>query len=293
MRIRFLLRIFVPKIAKMEKLRYYILTLCLCLSVSFAGASKVWNAKNIPVPYLQNSTQYVSDPDHYIDKQALDSANFYLDKLNKECRVQNVFVIVGKVENGDAFRVAQDLGNDYGVGDKKTRRGLVVVVAVEDHKYFIAPGMGLEGELTDVDCDDIARACIVPNMKKNMPAEAVVATSRAIYNKVKSGRTGIESVDEGTVNGEEDWALVIILFLLFFGVPIYYLVRYILEQVGVLKPRPKGKGRNQNRRRNDDDDWLPPFFMGGGGFSGGGGGGFSGGSFGGGSFSGGGSGGSW
>ena len=181
MRIRFLLRIFVPKIAKMEKLRYYILTLCLCLSVSFAGASKVWNAKNIPVPYLQNSTQYVSDPDHYIDKQALDSANFYLDKLNKECRVQNVFVIVGKVENGDAFRVAQDLGNDYGVGDKKTRRGLVVVVAVEDHKYFIAPGMGLEGELTDVDCDDIARACIVPNMKKNMPAEAVVATSRAIY----------------------------------------------------------------------------------------------------------------
>lgn len=90
MRIRFLLRIFVPKIAKMEKLRYYILTLCLCLSVSFAGASKVWNAKNIPVPYLQNSTQYVSDPDHYIDKQALDSANFYLDKLNKECRVQNV-----------------------------------------------------------------------------------------------------------------------------------------------------------------------------------------------------------
>ncbi len=41
--------------------------------------------------------------DHYMDKQALDSANFYLDKLNKECRVQNVFVIVGKVENGDAF----------------------------------------------------------------------------------------------------------------------------------------------------------------------------------------------
>ena len=123
--------------------------------------------------------------------------------------------------------------------------------------------------------------------------EAVASVSRAIYNKVKSGRTGIESVDEGTVNGEEDWALVIILFLFFFGVPIYYLVRYILEQVGVLKPRPKGKGRNQNRRRNDDDDWLPPFFMGGGGFSGGGGGGFSGGSFGGGSFSGGGSGGSW
>lgn len=290
MRIRFLLRIFVPKIAKMEKLRYYILTLCLCLSVSFAGASKVWNAKNIPVPYLQNSTQYVSDPDHYMDKQALDSANFYLDKLNKECRVQNVFVIVGKVENGDAFRVAQDLGNDYGVGDKKTRRGLVVVVAVEDHKYFIAPGMGLEGELTDVDCDDIARACIVPNMKKNMPAEAVVATSRAIYNKVKSGRTGVMDVDEGTVE-EDDWAFVIFFLVLCFGIPAYYLIRYILEECGVIKKRQHRS--NGQRRRSRHDDWFPPFFLGGGGGFSSGGGGFSGGSFGGGSFGGGGSGGGW
>ncbi len=228
-----------------------------------------------------------------MDKAQKDSANFYLQKLKLECGVQNVLIIVGKVDNQDAFRMAQDVGNKYGIGYKKSRRGLVVVIAVEDHKYFIAPGSGLEGELTDVDCDDIARACIVKNMREDNPGEAVASVSRAIYNKVKSGRTGIESVDEGTVNDEEDWALVVILFLLFFGIPIYYLIRYILEQVGLVKPRPKGKGRNQSRRRNDDDDWLPPFFMGGGGFSGGGGGGFSGGSFGGGTFSGGGSGGSW
>ena len=38
------------------------------------------------------------------------------------------------------------------------------MVPVNDRKYFIAPGEGLEGDLTDVDCDDIARACIVRNM---------------------------------------------------------------------------------------------------------------------------------
>lgn len=275
-------------------LRRTFLSLWLLLFPLFIFAiGQEWSAENVPIPYLRDSTQYVSDPDGYLTKEERDSANFYLQKLNLDCGVQNVFILVGHVKNQDAFRMSQDVGAKYGIGYKSTRRGLVIVVSVEDHKYFIAPGMGLEGELTDVDCDDIARACIVKNMRLNQTGRAVVETSRAIYNKVKSGRTGIESVDEGTVNGEEDWALVIILFLLFFGVPIYYLVRYILEQVGVLKPRPKGKGRNQNRRRNDDDDWLPPFFMGGGGFSGGGGGGFSGGSFGGGSFSGGGSGGSW
>ena len=274
--------------------RYFLLFIGVAFSVLSLSASKEWNAQNVPIPFLQDSTQYVSDPDGLVGKAQKDSANFYLQKLKVECGVQNVLIIVGRVENQDAFRMAQDVGNKYGIGYKKSRRGLVIVIAVEDRKYFIAPGSGLEGELTDVDCDDIARACIVKYMREDAPGEAVASVSRAIYNKVKSGRTGIEQVDEGSVNGEEDWALVIILFLLFFGIPIYYLARYILEQMGVLKPRPKGKGRNQNRRRNDDDDWFPPFFMGGGGFSGGGGGGgFSGGSFGGGTFSGGGSGGSW
>ena len=273
--------------------RYFTLIVFVAFGILSLAAKREWKADDVPIPFLQDSTQYVSDPDGYVDKAQKDSANFYLQKLKLECGVQNVLIIVGKVDNQDAFRMAQDVGNKYGIGYKKSRRGLVVVIAVEDNKYFIAPGSGLEGELTYVDCDDIARACIVKNMREDKPGEAVASVSRAIYNKVKSGRTGIESVDEGTVNDEEDWALVVILFLLFFGIPIYYLIRYILEQVGLVKPRPKGKGRNQSRRRNDDDDWLPPFFMGGGGFSGGGGGGFSGGSFDGGTFSGGGSGGSW
>ena len=272
--------------------RYFTLIVLVAFGILSLAAKREWKADDVPIPFLQDSTQYVSDPDGYVDKAQKDSANFYLQKLKLECGVQNVLIIVGKVDNQDAFRMAQDVGNKYGIGYKKSRRGLVVVIAVEDHKYFIAPGSGLEGELTDVDCDDIARACIVKNMREDKPGEAVASVSRAIYNKVKSGRTGIESVDEGTVNDEEDWVLVVILFLLFFGIPIYSLIRYILEQIGLVKPRPKGKGRNRSRRRNDDDDWLPPFFMGGGGFSSGGGG-FSGGSFGGGTFSGGGSGGSW
>lgn len=275
----------------MRKQRYYILVICLWLSMCFSWASQVWNAKNIPVPYLQNSTQYVSDPEHYMSRQALDSANYYLDKLNKECHVQNLFVIVGNVESGDAFRVAQDLGNDYGVGDKKTRRGLVVVIAVNDHKYFIAPGMGLEGELTDVDCDDIARACIVPNTRNQLPSEAVVATSKAIYNKVKNGKTGISDIDDGTI-GEDDCFLVVILLLLFFGIPVYMLIHYLLEVFGVIKPDKSQTDKKQRSTRRHDDDIFPPFFFGGGGGRSSGGG-FSGGSFGGGSFGGGGAGGSW
>ena len=275
----------------MKYLVRYIFLACFCVSSLLPVGATVWNAENIPIPYLKDSRQYVSDPDHILDQQSLDSANHYLSLLNKECKVQNVFIIVNHVDNSDAFRMAQDVGNRYGVGDKKTRRGLVVVVAVEDRKYFIAPGMGLEGELTDVDCDDIARACIVPNMRNGDPDKAVLSVSQAIYNKVKIGKTGVGDIDDRNSDGS-DYVLMVLLLLVIFGVPAFLLVRYILEVFGIVK-KPMGNGNKS--RRNNHDDLIPPFFggcssFGGNSFRSGG---FSGGSFGGGSFGGGGSGGGW
>lgn len=263
----------------------YILIFLLSLLALWADAKQVWDADNIPIPYLRDSTQYVSDPDGYVGQMQRDSANYYLSRLNVECGVQNVLIIAGRVKDGDAFRLAQDVGNKYGIGYKGSRRGLVMVISVEDRKYFIAPGMGLEGELTDVDCDDIARATIVPNMRKDQPEEAVLALSRAIYNKVKTGRTGIDRVDKGPVEGEDDWLFIIILLLVLFVVPIALVI--INEKNG------GNKSGGKSRRRNRNDDWFPPFIFGGGGGFGSGGGGFSGGSFGGGSFGGGGAGGGW
>ena len=194
--------------------RFFILLLMIVSVFSSSFAQREWSAENVPIPYLKDSTQYVSDPDGYLSKDQKDSANFYLQKLNLECGVQNVLVIVGHVKDQDAFRMSQDIGEKYGIGYKKTRRGLVMVIAVEDHKYFIAPGMGLEGELTDVDCDDIARACIVKYMRLNQPGMAVVTVSRSIYNKVKSGRSGIPDVDDGPI-GEDEWGFIIFFLIIF------------------------------------------------------------------------------
>ena len=38
------------------------------------AAGEVWTAKNVPIPFLRDSTQYVSDPDGYVDKAQKDSA---------------------------------------------------------------------------------------------------------------------------------------------------------------------------------------------------------------------------
>ena len=268
-----------------------LLLIAVAIFVTATVSATAWSADNIPMVHLQDRNRYVCDPDNIISPTDLDSADVYLRRLDKECGIQTVFIVVNNVKGADCFRMAEDVGNKYGVGDKKTRRGLVIVVAVNDRKYFIAPGKGLEGDLTDVECDDIARECIVRNMKVNDVDRALLSTVRALYGKFKTGKV---VVDDDEVDDEDGGAvLFVMLVLLFcFGRPVCLMVLYVLEKLGLRKPRPK------KRRHRDNDDWFPPFFLGGGGSFGSGGGFSGGGSFGGvrsrgGSFGGGGAGGGW
>ncbi len=260
-----------------------IITVFLLLFYCSIIQAKVWTAEDVPMVHLQDRNRFVCDPDGILSNEARDSADIYLGRLYKECGVQTVFVIVNRVKDADCFRMAQDIGNHYGVGTRKERRGLVVVIAVDDRRYFIAPGKGLEADLTDVECDDIARACIVRYMRENDADKAVEETCKALFRKLSTGDAGTQDED-GELDGIGSIFVLIFFLLICFGAPFWAFITYILERLGIIKHRP------EKHRRNDDDDWMPPFLFGGGGgsFSGSGGG-----SFGGGSFGGGGSGGGW
>ncbi len=260
------------------------------LLVAVAVRARVWSADDIPMVHLQDWNRYVCDPDGLLSSAARDSSDIYLRKLHVECGVQTVFIVVDNVRNADCFRMAQDVGNRYGVGTSKDRRGLVVVLAVNDRRYFLAPGKGLEGDLTDIECDAIARNAIVSNMQQNDVDRAVLATTKALYSKLKTGSTGYERRQSEEDMGMEDWIELIFILLIFFGIPLWKLVQLLLVRFGIMDEPEKVK----KKRRGDDDDWFPPFiFGGGGGLRGGSSGGSFGGSFGGGSFGGGGAGGGW
>ena len=145
-----------------------------------------WNASTIPMVHLRDSLKYCCNPDNVIKDETVDSIDFYCRKL-KHKGIESVIVIVKKVKDADCFRVAQDIGNKYGVGDKETRRGLVIVVAYDQHKYFIATGNGLEQDLTDAECNRIANDYLKPAMKNGNPDKAMLNTVKAIHNKFDFG----------------------------------------------------------------------------------------------------------
>ena len=242
-----------------------------------------WNADNIPIPYLQDSTQYVSNPDNVLSQGAVDRMNDKLQQLNLELGVQSVVIVVNHIENDDPYRMAQDVGNKYGVG--YNNRGLVVVVGYEDHSITLAPGRALEGDLTDAECHRLEQQYVVPAMRAEMPDSGMIYLTEAIYSTLQKKQlpqmSNLLGQDDNSGEVATDIGLTF-LFLIAWCVLFVKLNRKYrwLGLLGAVSLLPN------------------PFYVAeashvsGGGFRGGGfgggGGGFSGGSFGGGSFGGGG-----
>jgi len=244
-----------------------------------------WNADNIPIPYLQDSTQYVSNPDTVLSPGAVARMNVTLARLKNDLGVQSVVIVVNHIENDDPFRMAQDVGNKYGVGYDD--RGLVIVVGYEDHSINMSPGRSLEADLTDAECHRLEQRYVVPAMRAEMPDSGMIYLTEAVYSTLqKKELPTMSSLSSNTADDEEDQMAIII------GITMLFLMTW-----GMMFLHMNSKYR-----------WLGlvgavsllanPFYVRtthysggggfGGGFGGGGGGGFSGGSFGGGSFGGGG-----
>ena len=152
-------------------------------AVSNNQEATLWNADNIPIPYLQDSTQYVSNPDYVLKQETVDKMNVTLKRLENELGVQSVVIVVNNIENDDPFRFAQEVGNKYGVG--YGNKGLVVVVGYQDHSINISPGRALEADLTDAECHRLEQEYVVPAMRAEMPDSAMYYLTEAIYSTLQ------------------------------------------------------------------------------------------------------------
>lgn len=146
--------------------------------------TSAWNAENIPMPHLEDESQYVANPDKVLSKETVDSMNVMLKKMDKELDIETAFAVVNHVEGEEAFRLAQDMGNKYGVG--RNDRGLVVVMAYGDHDINISPGTDLESTLTDGKCGRLLDDYAVPFLKKNQPDSAMLYLTRALLEVLRN-----------------------------------------------------------------------------------------------------------
>jgi len=71
------------------------------------------------------------------------------DELERATSDQLVIVTLKTLGNSDIADFGKQLGNYWGIGQKRLDNGVLLIVAPNDHKTRIAVGRGLEGLLTD------------------------------------------------------------------------------------------------------------------------------------------------
>jgi uncharacterized protein len=141
--------------------------------------------------------------------------------LFEKTGVAVVIVTVPRLEDETIDAFAVRAGSAWGVGRKKEDRGVVVALAVQERKIFIATGYGVEGFLTDGRTGAILDQDVVPLLRRNRYSEAMLAASSALVGAAASEYgVSIDGLESGRPAGRvanEPFPLSAALVLLLVG----------------------------------------------------------------------------
>lgn len=161
----------------------------------FAGSYS--SVDQVKMVYLEDSTRYVCNPDSILSPDSVAQMDAMIRFLEDSTSIQIVVVAVEKIESGDCFQFATDLGNHYGVGQKGSNNGLVILLSTQDRCIQFATGSGLEGYLPDAICNRIQRRYMNDALAEGKWDEGLTAGVRAVCGYLDgSMKPDIDSEDE-------------------------------------------------------------------------------------------------
>lgn len=191
----------------MKKLLFLFFILCVNL------AAKA-NYPSVPQPfrYVSDYTQTLSKADQHTLEQALQN---YAQQTSSQ-----IAVVIVPSTGGEAISsYSHHLFNLWGIGRQKLNNGVLLLVAKNDRKLFIATGRGLEGALPDAVAASIIRHDINPYFKQERYAEGIAKGLASIIAATK-GEYAAQQTEPEEAGVLPDFLLfifIVLFILLFFG----------------------------------------------------------------------------
>jgi uncharacterized protein len=254
---------------------YYLFTLLLLLAfapVNGQGLKELINKR----PEQKLVHDYAGVLNEY-EKQTLEQKLYRFDDTTS---TQIAVVLVKKLDGYSIEDAATELFRKWGIGNKKTNNGILLLAAIEDRKVRIEVGYGLEGAVSDYTAGEIIDNDIKPNFKAGQYYHGIDAAANSMIEAAKGRYKAPVGYDRR--KNKTDGGFTKLMVMMF----IIFIILVIISR--------KGGNNGGMMSRRGYTDWRPPVIIdwggsssGGGGWSGGGGfGGFGGGSSGGGGASG-------
>lgn len=152
-----------------------------------------------PVP-LPNPPTPVVDNANVIDAATEQRLNDILMNLseNAQANVEMAVVTVRTTGDQDIFDYSLAVMRGWGIGSEKTQKGgLLLLVAVDDRKYFTQVSRHLEGELPDGIVGQLQRQYLVPAFKQGDYSKGIYDTMMAYIATLADKRGfNVEGLDK-------------------------------------------------------------------------------------------------
>jgi uncharacterized protein len=118
-----------------------------------------------PISQLR-PTGYVNDFAGVLDQNTVAQLTNICQQIDQKAHAQIAVVTINSLEGSDIESYAVDLFKKWGIGSKSTNHGVLILLAVKDHKYRVEVGYGLEPILPDGKVGGFGREA-VPYLKQN------------------------------------------------------------------------------------------------------------------------------
>jgi uncharacterized protein len=118
-----------------------------------------------PTSQLKPSN-YVNDFAQILDDKTQRQLNDIAQQVDQKAHAQIAVAVINSLDGSDIESYAVDLFKRWGVGDKSSKRGVLILLAVKDRRYRIEVGYGLEPILPDGKVGGFGREA-VPFLRQN------------------------------------------------------------------------------------------------------------------------------
>ncbi|HXB20877.1 MAG TPA: TPM domain-containing protein, partial [Candidatus Solibacter sp.] len=130
-----------------------------------------WTLLAEPVKQLK-PTGYVNDFAGALDAGSAQRIAQISAQIDQKTKAQIAVVTVHSLDGSDIESYAVDLYKQWGIGAKSTNRGVLILLAVNDHRYRVEVGYGLEPILPDGKVGGFGREA-VPYLRQNQYGPAL------------------------------------------------------------------------------------------------------------------------
>ncbi|MGA2965624.1 MAG: TPM domain-containing protein [Terriglobales bacterium] len=123
-------------------------------------------------------TNYVNDFAGVLDAATQASLNDLCRQVDQKAQAQIAVVTVKSLDGEDAVTYAVALYQKWGIGSKGKDRGVLILVATDDHKYWTTVGYGLETILPDGKVGEFGRDMVPVLRSGDYAAALTLMTTR-------------------------------------------------------------------------------------------------------------------